>query len=659
MPVINRRESYKGASRTGLLIAVALHVIVAIIFFNTDAGHKTMDYIIEAATGKTQPPPPPPKPPMSKAQTMKPSNIIPKFEIRTQTRIDPGFTPSFKEFSSIGSDVGAVNFTNMAQNYSSRTFNLDASQVKNVTSDILSQIGIPDFMDRGRGTRVSGIGKRMRARLSLCLINTPGVTTLGATGRSTSTKATTATSDQDVLNSRESWDYIFKKYSSFDRARQWLRSNTQIQVTDNTISLPMDVSYDDWVTNIRTKGAVAIDSTSVYHESSALGFISHAIEKLERNKISGKNDFVDDVQKAIHTYIRKKYEIETPEILPPDMLIKSIEKRNVLREWRKRGLIDAINSARALNADMQETLLLRQTRQIYRFFAEAQALENPLIVVANIIGLEQISEENMEILRTYVRNGGFIWVDDPGIATANVKDLHKSCRSFISNLMKFDEKGILSEKDSAVFSKLSTDDRRVQGFSFNEPLLQFVHPQIKLPVIVPQSTPATIRFFNRLGIPVKQFVWTRENLMPAGTYITEENAFVWNCDNNDGEPVESGVYFAQMEAGLFQKTVVAHVGKLRKLDEKHPLMGVVHNFRNVPICAIEAASSYWQNRPFGNAAFGYYLGSRMVLLYTEGAGVIAGLGDINNPVGMEQASRFMNNVIAFCLSDEDGVAIRP
>ena len=49
----------------------------------------------------------------------------------------------------------------------------------------------------------------------------------------------------------------------------------------------------------------------------------------------------------------------------------------------------------------------------------------------------------------------------------------------------------------------------------------------------------------------------------------------------------------------------------------------------------------------------------MVLLYTEGAGVIAGLGDLGNPVAREMASKFLNNVIAFCLSDEDGVAVRP
>jgi hypothetical protein len=515
-------------------------------------------------------------------------------------------------------------------------------------------------MDKGRGTRVTGIGKRMRARLNLCLLSTPGTTTLGATGRSSgATVGTGSQSDQDTLKSNETWEYLFKKYSSFERARNWLRSNTQIQVTDNTITLPLDISYSDWVTNIRNRGAIMLDSSSSYYEASAIRQLEHAVEKMERDEISGSRTFVSYSKKAVFDYIRRKYEVESPEILPIEKLVETIEKRNALREWRKRGLVNIIKTVNGMNPEFSEDALISALKPVYLFFREAQALDNPVIVISNIIGLDKISNENLEIIRTYVKNGGFIWVDDPAVATSNVKDLHDACRSFISNLMKFDEKSDLSERDKNTFAALSKDDRGVQGFSMREPLRQFVHPQIHIPIIIPQNTPATIRVFNRMGIPVKQFVWTRENQMKAGSYETQDRAFVWNCDNNDGEPVESGPYFIQMEAGLFQQTIVAHVGKLRKLDEKHPLMGVVHNFRNVPVCTIEAGSTFWKNRPFGNAAFGYYYGSRMVLLYTEGAGVIAGLGDTKNPVGMEQASKFVNNVIAFCLSDDEGVAIRP
>jgi len=207
--------------------------------------------------------------------------------------------------------------------------------------------------------------------------------------------------------------------------------------------------------------------------------------------------------------------------------------------------------------------------------------------------------------------------------------------------------------------KQAHPDRNVQGFELGDPFPYFAHPQVYIPITVPRDVAVDVRIFNRLGILVKLFSWDKNKPMKAGSYIRKETALTWNCDNNADEPVESGIYFVQMQSGLYQKTRIARVSKLRMLDEKHPLMGVVHNFRNVPVCTIESGSKFWENRPYGNAAFGYYYKSRMAILYTEGAGVVAGMGDLDNTVAREMASKFLNNVIAFCLSDEDGVAIRP
>jgi hypothetical protein len=265
----------------------------------------------------------------------------------------------------------------------------------------------------------------------------------------------------------------------------------------------------------------------------------------------------------------------------------------------------------------------------------------------------------MEILRTYVKNGGFIWIDDTGVATGNINNQHNVAQIFIHNLMAFDEKGVPSKREQETFNKLSGNDKNVQGFELGEPFPVFAHPQAFIPITIPRDVVVDVRIFNRLGIVVKHFSWTKENPMPAGSYIKKEVALAWNCGNNEGEPVESGLYFIQMQSGLFQRTRLLRVSKLRMLDEKHPLMGVVHSFRNVPVCRIENGSQFWETRTYGNASFGYYLKGRMCILYTEGAGVVAGLGDLNNPVAKDMASKFLNNIIAFCLSDEDGVAIRP
>jgi len=138
--------------------------------------------ILDITEGKTQAPPPPPKPKMKQIEMKKPPALKPQFKINNAAKIDPKFTPNFKVMSSFDADVSAPDFSMMAQNYSVKSFSIDQSQISNVTTDILKAIGVGDLMDDGRGTKVSGVGKRMRARLNLCLMSTPGATIIGNTG---------------------------------------------------------------------------------------------------------------------------------------------------------------------------------------------------------------------------------------------------------------------------------------------------------------------------------------------------------------------------------------------------------------------------------------------------------------------------------------------
>jgi hypothetical protein len=462
-----------------------------------------------------------------------------------------------------------------------------------------------------------------------------------------------------TVRTKAAWDYVFRTYNSIERARVWLKENTHIQITDNTISLNFENNYTDWIYNVRKRGALAIDSGSSYYETTALKRLEHAVEVLEINLISGNRDFARMARASVYDYLRDKYELQDVEGMTTDLIVKKIEERFILREWRKRGILESLAAANALKPEWGKDRLIEGIRPVYFFFRKAQALENPMIIVANVIGLEKFTQENIDILRNYVTNGGFIWIDDTGVATENVKNQNNNARIFIHTLMSFDEKENLSDKEQETSRNLARDDRNVQGFVLGEPFPVFAHPQVFIPITVPLDAPADIRIFNRLGILVKLFSWDKTNPMKAGAYVKKEQALAWNCDNNQGEPVESGNYFIQMQSGLYQKTQLARVSKLRMLDEKHPVMSVVHSFRNVPICTIESGSKYWESRPYGNAAFGYYYKGRMCILYTEGAGVVAGLGDLTNTVSHEMASKFLNNVIAFCLSDEDGVAIRP
>ncbi len=289
MPIISRREKYKGAQRTAYLIAIGIHVLLAVIFWNTGGDKIIKDIVMEVVSAKSGPPPKPPAPKIKPIAMVKPAASLVKFEVKNAARIDPGFAPVFKEISAVSTDVGQVNFTNMAQTYSVKSFSLDKSQISNVTTDILKVMGVGDMMDNARGTKVSGVGKRMRARLNLCLFSTPGASVIGPTGRKSETNKS---ANEDTLSTRVTWEYVFRKYSSIDRARAWLKENTQIQVTDNTVTIVGDVNFSDWLNNIHKKGALTVDSASFYYENTGIKRLEKAVEELDRNKMSGSREFV-------------------------------------------------------------------------------------------------------------------------------------------------------------------------------------------------------------------------------------------------------------------------------------------------------------------------------------------------------------------------------
>lgn len=650
-----RRDADKKTRRMTWLIALAIHIIIGVIFYQTPQGQRMKDAIVDIVAGKPTAPPPPPKAQMKQVDMKKPTMAPPKFNA-SAAKVDPKMAISFKVLSSFDAGGDAPDFTSMAQNYSMQSFSLDRSQVANVTVDILRAIGVGDILGESRGIKVSGKGKRMRAQLNLCLVSTPGATRGGATGYTI--KGGNADAN-DTLKSKVSWDYVFRKYNSVERARQWLKDNTQIQVTENTLTLNMENTFSDWVYNIKKRGALAVDSGSTYYEATALKILEHAVLAMEINSISGTRDFTRLARSAVFDYFRAKYDLSEVEGMPVDMAVKKIEDRFILREWRKKGLTDLLNTANALTPEAGKDRLIESIKPVYLFFRKAQALENPMLILCNVIGLEKIPEENMDVLRNYVENGGFIWIDDSGVAMENINNQNNLAQIFIHTLMKFDERTDLTGKEQETFKTLSRDDRNVQGIELGDPFPPYAHPQAFIPITVNRDVPVDVRIFNRLGILVKLFSWDAKNPMKAGKYVTKDQALAWNCDNNQGEPVESGNYFVQMQSGLYQKTKLINVSKLRMLDEKHPIMSVVHTFRNLPICTIESGSKFWNNRTYGNAAFGYYFKGRMNILYTEGAGLVAGMGDLSNSVSREMACKFLNNVIAFCLSDEDGVAIRP
>jgi hypothetical protein len=231
------------------------------------------------------------------------------------------------------------------------------------------------------------------------------------------------------------------------------------------------------------------------------------------------------------------------------------------------------------------------------------------------------------------------------------------CRGFISQLLDDRRKKTLDETETKTLAKLAAEDRQVTGYVLGDFFPEVLnHPEIYIPILIPRRTDVNIRIYNRMGIPVKVF---EKKGVDAGNYNLKETAIMWDCTNNQNEPVESGLYFYQMEAGIFKKTKPMFVSQLRRLDAAHPLFSVVHRFNGVPICNIENSRPAWVPRVMGPSAFGYYLGSRMVMLYTEGVGIVGSFGEKTNATMKDRSCKWLNNVIAYCLQDEMNIANQP
>ena len=80
-----------------------------------------------------------------------------------------------------------------------------------------------------------------------------------------------------------------------------------------------------------------------------------------------------------------------------------------------------------------------------------------------------------------------------------------------------------------------------------------------------------------------------------------------------------------MEAGIFKKTLPVRVSALRKLNKEDPVFRSLFVFDNVP-GSPATYHTHWFKRPHGRSAYGYYRNDRLVLLYTEGAGLFMTAG---------------------------------
>jgi hypothetical protein len=272
-------------------------------------------------------------------------------------------------------------------------------------------------------------------------------------------------------------------------------------------------------------------------------------------------------------------------------------------------------------------------------------MESPMLYMFGYVGVAQINDDMLEVLRTYLHNGGFLWMDDGTTGEGDIQWMEN--RMFIQKLIGRKE---TDEMTKQVFKRLSQDDKDVPGYNLigNEP--EPFHPWTYIYFNLPEQSRVYIRIFNKLGIPVRDFDLGE---LLSGAYADKKTGLKWDCKDQKGEDVGSGSYFFQMEAGLFKKTKQFTVSDLRMLDKSHPLYSSFYRMDKVPIGYTPIGP-----RPYGNETFGYFIGDHLAIVYNEGNEVIAGTADTKDAAQKEACSKWMTNIIVFAVTQPTGIVSR-
>jgi hypothetical protein len=244
-----------------------------------------------------------------------------------------------------------------------------------------------------------------------------------------------------------------------------------------------------------------------------------------------------------------------------------------------------------------------------------------------------------------------------------------ACRRLINQLIDASVESPEQKLLVKTQTKLTQYDKKIAGYLLGQNQPNPFNPGTwtYFPFSIPNRSDVTLKVYNRIGSLVRTSV--RKNLMPGRYYSPKpgsDEALRWDCKDDAGQTVESGTYFAQMSAGLFQQTNKIDVSQLRLLDgETHPLFSSYYQFKSVPKCVVRESSiragDYEKQRPFGTTAFGWSIGDRTPLVYTEWAGILWYYNNPDSNISMtviQRAREFFINVLVFAMQQPGSLAQR-
>ncbi len=564
--------------------------------------------ILQIAEAIAPPPPPPPPPPDVKSNVKAPPKIDMNFDVKTilnRPTIDASFDLS--ALSNFSADMEAPDLTMEAMEFSSNDLTNLVSNAQLPVMSLMTNIGFDVGMasTEEKKASVSGTGKRTSGHTALAVLDLPG-----------NEEGSTWTKGE------------------LESIADFVSRNTSLKVRLGARAIsflsPYN-SYDAWLGESKKR------ALSEYKELPMLESEMYALE-IMANAMPYIND--GDYEQAkirmkrmLTDYLRIKFDARFP--IEKTAWADTVEKSMPLKAFEKDYLKKAEKGFHQFYA--RKAPSGKELRDVYLMLRMFEMIQLPVLFCEPRGVLDTPLPENMQMLRTYVRNGGFIYF-------CNTSDFKKA-RAIVGLITALTQERLSDPVGDKTLAKLAAEDQEVSGYSFRDPEPTIGHPRIFFPMILPRQTNVSFSVYNKFGNVV--FADTLKNIGP-GAFLQKHRHYRWYCVDNQGNDVESGYYVYQMKADLFVKTGAIRVSLLRKLPNgKHGIFSSYFNISEVPSTKTARSEDLSYGEP---GVFGVALRGRLAICFTEGYTEKEPIGG-DDPAAQEAALKWMTNVVIHALSE--------
>lgn len=567
--------------------------------------------ILEIAEAIAPPPPPPPPPPDVKADVQAPPKIDMNFDVKTLLN-RPTINADFDlgALNNFSADMEAPNLTMEAMEFSTNDLSNIVTNAQLPVMNLMSNIGFGDIgtveSDDAKA-QISGTGKRTTGHLALAILDIPG-------------------------NSEENpWTE-----GELETIAEYMSTNTSLKIRlgARAISfLSPYSSFDTWLNEAKQRALSEYrELPRLEPEINGLQIMANAVPYIEEGDVE---EAKLRVRKLLTDYMRIKYDAR---FSPTDGgWAKKIEQTTPLKQFEKdyigkaeKGFVQFYNRKEPSGKELRDIYLMFrmfEMSQLYVLFCEPRGvLDMPL-------------PENIRLLRTYVRNGGFLYF-------CNTADFKES-RAIVGLINALTQEKLSDPVGDKKLAELSKDDQEVSGYTFRDPEPTIGHPWIFFPMILPRTTDVSFTIYNKFGNTV--FTDTIEDIGP-GAYVQKKRDYKWYCVDNLGNELESGYYIYQVKADLFVKTGAVRVSVLRKLPNgRHGIFSSYYPVSEVPSTSTVKSDELSYGEP---GVFGVWFKGRLAIVFTEGYKEKEPLAG-DDQAAKEAALKWMTNVVIHAVSERN------